>query len=167
MQMAIAVSGGLLRLYRQQNPNGPIYLYIYDTWAKQRVTSSDPVLTQMRSFNYNLDDPPSNFAPIYTVGGYNDGQIQHVLCNEYSSASFACTDSSKAERQMSRAGIYSNIINQASNANSYSALIGDDGFVRDIFFWMPAASFHIAGDPNIRDVGGDAPQGKPQVSAGI
>jgi hypothetical protein len=49
----------------------------------------------------------------------------------------------------------------------YTGLIGDDGFVRDVFFWMPKASLNLAGDPNIFDTGGDAPQGKPQLAAGL
>jgi hypothetical protein len=147
--------------------NGPIYLYIYDQWAKKSVLPGDPVLEQMGTFNYNLDFPPSNFAPIYTVGGYNDGQIQHVQCEPYTDVGTACVDESKASSAMTRAEIISDLANTATNLSDYTALIGDDGFVRDVFFWMPKASFHLAGDPNLVDTGGDAPQGKPQLSAGL
>jgi hypothetical protein len=158
---------------------GAIYLYIYQQWAKTRseVTSStptDPIYTRMKAFRYQLDSPASEFAPIYTVGGYNDGQIQHVLCDpaKYTSVNFACTDTSKSSLEMARAEVISDIVNegisgQNVNSQDYAALIGDDGFVRDLFFWLPNASFHMAGDPTLLDAGGDLAQGKPQLSAGL
>ena len=147
--------------------NGPIYLYIYKQWAKKGLTVGDPVQAQMDSFDYADDSPPSNFAPIYTVGGYNDGQIQHVRCSPYASEADACVDKSQSVASMSRAAIISDLENNPVDRTDYTALIGDDGFVRDVFFWMPYASLHLAGDPNIFDTGGDAPQGKPQLSAGL
>jgi hypothetical protein len=147
--------------------NGPIYLYIYNQWAKKSLVSGDPVLQQMESFGYADDFPPSNFAPIYTVGGYNDGQIQHVRCAPYASEANACVDASQSMASMSRAAIISDLENTPDDRAEYTALIGDDGFVRDVFFWMPKASLNLAGDPNIFDTGGDAPQGKPQLSAGL
>ena len=148
--------------------NGPIYLYIYDRWAKRALESGDPVLQQMESFGYADDFPPSNFAPIYTVGGYNDGQIQHVRCAPYTNEAQACVTASQSMASMSRAAIISDLVDSpASDRMKYTGLIGDDGFVRDVFFWMPKASLNLAGDPNIFDTGGDAPQGKPQLAAGL
>ncbi len=157
---------------------GPIYLYIYDQWAKKRPDlmgkPDDAVLLRMKQFGYQFDKPVSEYAPIYTVGGYNDGQIQHVHCNksEFATVNFACTRTDLAAAEMARAEIISNISNTGitspdDSSQDYAALIGDDGFVRDLFFWMPKASFHLAGDPTTMDAGGDLAQGKPQLSAGM
>lgn len=154
--------------------NGPIYLYIFNQWAKTRnnLSEADPVRQRMKDFGYLFDDPSSEYAPIYTVGGYNDGQIQHVHCPSYSDVAKACTDTTAAANEMTRAEIISDIANAGISTNGtsnqdYAALIGDDGFVRDLFFWMPYASFHLAGDPTTIDVGGNLAQGKPQLSAGL
>lgn len=155
--------------------NGPIYLYIYEAWAKK---SPDPtLLAQMESFDYAGDRPRSDYAQIYTVGGYNDGQILHVYCPDKAGSSSdtnICVEpvtgaqqSNQASSNMTRAEILSDIRNAPGNADDFAVLLGDDGFVRDLFFWMPRASFHIAGDPRILDLFGDVPQGKPQVSAGL
>lgn len=155
--------------------NGPIYLYIYDAWAKKKP---DPtLLAEMQAFDYSGDRPRSDYAPIYTVGGYNDGQILHVYCPDKAGSSSdtnICVEpvtgaqqSNQAASNMTRAEILSDIRNAPDNQGDYAVLLGDDGFVRDLFFWMPSASFHIAGDPRILDLYGDVPQGKPQVSAGL
>jgi hypothetical protein len=155
--------------------NGPIYLYVYDAWAKKSPDST--LLTQMQSFDYAGDRPRSDYAPIYTIGGYNDGQILHVYCPDKAGSSSdtnICVEpvtgaqrSNQAASNMTRAEILSDIRNAPDNRGDYAVLLGDDGFVRDLFFWMPSASFHIAGDPRILDLFGDVPQGKPQVSAGL
>ena len=163
----------------------PIYLHVNEDWAKtkpelQQNGRPDPISGLM--LRNGLD--PSTFKPIYTTGGYNDGQIQHVYCGESNGSAptsddMACVKTVPPEIS-TRAAIVSacrrdfDSVNQRvidtcsrdSRSSEVSADIGDDGYVRGIFLYAPNSTITLLGDPNPND-DGDAAQGKPQLAAAV
>lgn len=172
-------------LVRQNNSlfidssNGPIYLYVNEDWA---ATSLDQASAAVQA-KWNADKAAfSNhnaYTALFTSGRYDDGQIQHVYCGPVNGktppgSNQACADKAPAEIT-SRAAIVSACrrrFNQdlgkaeedcrlPDNTNSVTATIADDGFVRDMFLFMPNSTITISGDP----FGDNEAQGKPQVAA--
>jgi len=167
--------------------NGPIYLYVNEDWAAtERSQASDAVNLRLARMTTASFTPPA-YQAIYTVGNFNDGQIQHVYCGSRNgqkpkTGSEACTEKAPSEIT-SRTAIVSACrrkFNQElkraeedcsqtvdddpkNNINKVNAVIGDDGFVRDLFFFMPNSKLTIEGDP----FGDDDAQGKPQVAAAL
>jgi len=161
--------------------NGPIYLYVNEDWAATtREQASQAVKTRLARMTTASFTPP-DYRAIYTVGNFNDGQIQHVYCDSPSDTQ-ACTREAPFERT-SQASIISACrrkFNQEkriaeedcqgrgpdgrpNGTNTVNAVIGDDGFVRDVFFYMPNSTLTINGDP----VDENDAQGKPQVAAAV
>lgn len=162
----------------------PIYLHVNEDWAKTRPEAqngkTDPISGQM--IRNGID--PSAFKPIYTTGGYNDGQIQHVYCGERNGSAppsddQACVKTVPPEIS-TRAAIVSACRREFDSANQQvidtcirdsrpsevSADIGDDGYVRGVFLYTPNSAISLLGDPNPND-DGDAAQGKPQLAAAV
>lgn len=163
----------------------PIYLHINEDWAKTKLESTpegnkDPLGDLM--INNGLF--PTNFKPIYTTGGYNDGQIQHVYCGDRNGSAppsddKACVETVPADIS-TRAAIVSACRREFDTANQrvidtctrdsrpseVGADIGDDGFVRGLFIFAPNSTITLFGDPNPND-DGDAAQGKPQLAAAV
>lgn len=93
----------------------PIYLYFNNAWAATGIT---------------------------TVGGYDDGQIQHVYCSTIPVSTAACATKANPAN-VARAGIYSD--------KNINLSIGDDGFVRDLFVYLPYGTLDLHSDPNNYD----------------
>lgn len=173
-----------------------INLYINEDWAKTKLLATNPNSTNpdiqsqyendihIKNTMENNGDSPNRFSSIYTVGGYNDGQIQHVNCgnSKDSSAGNACL--TPAEPKIStRAAIASackrrfneqngkveDLCDINRKANTVSAQIGDDGYMRGMFIYAPYSSLSIFGDPTV-DSGWDKEdldQGRPQIAAAV
>ena len=128
---------------------------------------------------------PSKFQSIYTVGGYNDGQIQHVNCGNLNSAtepSQACLtpaipkDSTRAaivaacrRTYNDSSGKVEDVCERDKLSNTVQAEVGDDGYMRGMFLYAPFSTITINGDPAF-DTGWDSQdldQGRPQVAAAV
>jgi hypothetical protein len=162
-----------------------INLHINEDWAKTKLPPSDPNSKDPIRETMNANgDLPSTFSSIYTVGGYNDGQIQHVNCgnSSTSSAGDACLTRAKPEIS-TRAAIVSackrkfnentgkvdDLCDTERRSNTVSAQIGDDGYMRGMFIYAPYSTISIYGDPTF-DSGWDKEdldQGRPQMAAAV
>jgi hypothetical protein len=74
---------------------------------------------------------------ICVQNGYDDGQIQHVYCTTPSDTTPCGTRADPDNAP--RATLYSN--------TTVSLTIGDDGFIRDLFIYMPKGTLTLAEDP--------------------
>jgi len=178
-----------------QTVNPRINLHVNEDWAKTRLVTThcnDPtrrkeflqdcvIANAMASPGTGLN--PFNFRSIYTVGGYNDGQIQHVNCgNSATDPSKACLTPAKPE-ESTRAAIVSACKRQYNNssgkvedlcerekrANTVSAEVGDDGYMRGMFLYAPFSTITVYGDPTV-NTGWDSQdldQGRPQIAAAV
>jgi hypothetical protein len=166
-----------------ETPNPRINFHINEDWAKTRLDSTDPndaLIRKEMSEKNGLS--PSGFRSIYTVGGYNDGQIQHVNCGVRSSADQACL--TPADPKIStRAAIISaceRAYNQVKDTvedtcerdkrtSRVFAEVGDDGYMRGLFLFAPFSNVTVYGDPTV-DTGWDQQdldQGRPQIAAAV
>lgn len=83
------------------------------------------------------EDSPS-IETICTQAGFNDGQIQHLHCSTAPNDSSPC-NLRAAPDNAARAGLYSDA--------PINLKVGDDGYVRDLFVYMPKGSLILAEDP--------------------
>jgi hypothetical protein len=168
-----------------------INLHINEDWAKTKL-ASDPTKdkTQYENDRHIIDSMKTNgltpfgFRSIYSVGGYNDGQVQHVNCGNTSSSvsNTACLtpadpkDSTRAaivsscKRQYNKqTGKVDDLCDTERRNNSVSAEIGDDGYMRGMFLYAPFSTITVYGDPTV-DSGWDKEdldQGRPQIAAAV
>lgn len=172
-----------------------INLHINEDWAKTKLAppnSTDPNLKSQYEENdkYIRDtmaangDSPGAFSSIYTVGGYNDGQIQHVNCGNSSTinAGNACLTPAKPEISTRAAivaackrkfnvntGKVDDLCDTERRSNTVSAQIGDDGYMRGMFIYAPYSTISIYGDPTVDSAWDkeDLDQGRPQMAAAV
>ena len=161
--------------------NGPIYLYVNEDWAATSLDQASQAVKDKWNFDRNATRTHDDYTAIFTPGRYDDGQIQHVYCGPRNGltppgAGGACATKAPAEIT-SRSAIVSACrrrFNQElgkaeedcrgpNDTNSVNMMIGDDGFVRDLFMFMPNSTITISGDP----FGTNEAQGKPQVAAAV
>jgi hypothetical protein len=161
--------------------NGPIYLYVNEDWAATSLDQASQAVKDKWNFDRNATRTHDDYTAIFTPGRYDDGQIQHVYCGPRNGltppgAGGACATKAPAEIT-SRAAIVSACrrrFNQEvgkaeedcrgpNDTNAVNMMIGDDGFVRDLFMFMPNSTITISGDP----FGTNEAQGKPQVAAAV
>ncbi len=84
------------------------------------------------------DEQPTQDA-ICTQSRYDDGQIQHLYCATLPNDDTPCATKAPPD-DAPRATLYSN--------TTTSLKIGDDGFIRDLFIYMPKGTLTLAEDPN-------------------
>lgn len=195
---ASALANNTLFIDTTGNPetiNPRINLHVNEDWAKTRLVTTycnDParrkeflrdcvIANTMGSPGTGLSH--NNFRSIYTVGGYNDGQIQHVNCgNSATDPNKACLTPAKPE-ESTRAAIVSackrhynassgkveDLCERDKRANTVSAEVGDDGYMRGMFLYTPFSTITVYGDPTV-DTGWDSQdldQGRPQIAAAV
>ncbi len=76
---------------------------------------------------------------ITTLDGWDDGQIQHVHCASNLNDSHSCATKA-LPNDSPRAMIYSNRV--------IDVVVGDDGFIRDLFMYLPYGNVILAEDPD-------------------
>ncbi len=108
---------------------GRIFLHFNAAWIS-------PLIPPERCGGY--DDPPTQDA-ICTQYRYDDGQIQHLYCATPPDDSIPCGTKALPDNAP-RAALYSD--------TTTSLKIGDDGFIRDLFIYMPRGTLTLAEDPN-------------------
>ncbi|MCT0230532.1 hypothetical protein KQ306_06665 [Synechococcus sp. CS-1324] len=83
-----------------------------------------------------------NAGNITTVDNWDDGQIQHVKCATPTSGNTACATRALPD-DSSRAAIYSN--------REINVQVGDDGYIRDLFMYLPYGTLTLREDPDADD----------------
>ena len=76
---------------------------------------------------------------VTTVNNWDDGQIQHVKCATPPTAATACATRALPD-DSSRAAIYSN--------RQINVQVGDDGYIRDLFMYLPYGTLTLREDPD-------------------
>lgn len=172
-----------------QTPNPRINLYINEDWAKTRLAST-PGQGDHENDRHIIDTMKANglsplgFRSLYTVGGYNDGQIQHVNCGSRDDTSQACL--TPAEPKISTRASIVSACTRTYNASekkvedlcqnpkqprssTVAGEIGDDGYMRGLFFFAPHSTLTVYGDPTVDSDWDslDLDQGRPQVAAAV
>jgi hypothetical protein len=109
----------------------PINLFFNQAWAPTTATR-----------NTNNTVVIDGTTRINLVGGFDDGQIQHVSCPSSLPAGEACTVKASPD-DSTRAVIYSDA---AMAINS-----GDDGFIRDLFIYAPRGTLNLLSDNDNTD----------------
>ena len=165
-----------------------INLHINEDWAKTKL-ASDPTSPEYKNDKNIIEAlktnglSPFGFRSIYTVGGYNDGQIQHVNCGNRGSADQeACltpADSSISTRSAIVSGCKREF-NQVKNSvedtcqrdrrsSTVFAEVGDDGYMRGMFLYAPYSTITVYGDPTVGTSWDDQDldQGRPQIAAAV
>lgn len=165
-----------------------INLHINEDWAKTKL-ASDPKSPEYENDKNIIEAlktnglSPFGFRSIYTVGGYNDGQIQHVNCGNRDSADQeACltpADSSISTRSAIVSGCKREF-NQVKNSvedtcqrdrrsSTVFAEVGDDGYMRGMFLYAPYSTITVYGDPTVGTSWDDQDldQGRPQIAAAV
>lgn len=165
-----------------------INLHINEDWAKTKL-ASDPKSPEYENDKNIIEAMKTNglspfgFRSIYTVGGYNDGQIQHVNCGNRDSADQeACltpADSSISTRSAIVSGCKREF-NQVKNSvedtcqrdrrsSTVFAEVGDDGYMRGMFLYAPYSTITVYGDPTVGTSWDDQDldQGRPQIAAAV
>ena len=165
-----------------------INLHINEDWAKTKL-ASDPKSPEYENDKNIIEAMKTNglspfgFRSIYTVGGYNDGQIQHVNCGNRGSADQeACltpADSSISTRSAIVSGCKKEF-NQVKNSvedtcqrdrrsSTVFAEVGDDGYMRGMFLYAPYSTITVYGDPTTGSSWDDQDldQGRPQIAAAV
>ena len=165
-----------------------INLHINEDWAKTKL-ASDPKSPEYENDKNIIEAmkvnglSPFGFRSIYTVGGYNDGQIQHVNCGNRGSADQeACltpADSSISTRSAIVSGCKKEF-NQVKNSvedtcqrdrrsSTVFAEVGDDGYMRGMFLYAPYSTITVYGDPTTGSSWDDQDldQGRPQIAAAV
>jgi hypothetical protein len=159
--------------------NGPIYLYVNEDWAATSLDQASDRVQKAWNEARKATKTHDDYAAIFTPGRYDDGQIQHVYCGPVNGknppgASEACATAAPAEitsraaivsacRRIFENGQVKEDCKGPNDTNTVNMMIGDDGFVRDLFLFMPNSSITISGDP----FGSNEAQGKPQVAAAV
>jgi hypothetical protein len=113
---------------------GRIFLHFNAAWIS-------PATCGITAYNPTQD-------AICTQSGYDDGQIQHLYCATPPSDSNPCATKADPD-DAPRAVLYSD--------TTTSLKIGDDGFIRDLFVYMPKGTLTLAEDPNFADNAFGAP----------
>ena len=165
-----------------ETPNPRINFHINEDWAKTSLNTKDPndvpIIDEMKVNGLS----PLGFRSLYTVGGYNDGQIQHVNCGTRTSANQACVTPadpkistrasivSACRREYSEAKkIVEDTCERDKRSSTVFAEVGDDGYMRGLFLFAPFSTVTIYGDPTV-DTGWDKEdldQGRPQIAAAV
>lgn len=159
-----------------------INLYVNEAWAKTKLSpsqSSDiPLINTMKANGLS----PLGFRSIYTVGGYNDGQIQQVNCGNRTSNDEACLTpadpdlstrasivSSCKRSHNKQTGNVDDLCQTQNRSNAVSAEVGDDGFMRGLFLYAPYSTITVFGDPTVNSGwdSQDLDQGRPQIAAAV
>jgi len=83
-----------------------------------------------------------NAGNVTTVNNWDDGQIQHVKCATPTSGNTACATRALPD-DSSRAAIYSN--------RQINVQVGDDGYIRDLFMYLPYGTLTLREDPDADD----------------
>jgi hypothetical protein len=83
-----------------------------------------------------------NAGNITTVNNWDDGQIQHVKCATPTTGNTACATRALPD-DSSRAAIYSN--------REINVQVGDDGYIRDLFMYLPYGTLTLREDPDFDD----------------
>ncbi|PZU98069.1 hypothetical protein [Cyanobium sp. ULC084] len=83
-----------------------------------------------------------NAGNVTTVNNWDDGQIQHVKCATPTSGNTACATRALPD-DSSRAAIYSN--------RQINVQVGDDGYIRDLFMYLPYGTLTLREDPDSDD----------------
>jgi hypothetical protein len=110
---------------------GPIYLYFNQAWNPPSPVAWSPT----KSDSQNRAE--TNIG-IVTVDGWDDGQIQHVRCLTPNDGQPCTTKASPADS--SRVALFSD--------QNITLAIGDDGFLRDIFTYLPRGELMLRPDPD-------------------
>lgn len=110
---------------------GPIYLYFNQAWNPP----SPVAWTTSKTDAQNRTD--TNIG-IVTVDNWDDGQIQHVRCTTPDDGQPCTTKASPDDS--SRVALFSD--------QNIVLAIGDDGFLRDVFTYLPRGELNLRPDPD-------------------
>jgi len=164
-----------------------INLHINEDWAKTKL-ASDPKSPEYENDKNIIEAMKTNglspfgFRSIYSVGGYNDGQIQHVNCGNRDSSDQACltpADPSISTRSAIVSGCkrefnevkktVEDTCQRDRRSSTVFAEVGDDGYMRGMFLYAPFSTLTVYGDPTTGSSWDDQDldQGRPQIAAAV
>jgi hypothetical protein len=116
---------------------GRIFLHFNQAWVSSTAAGTSETLCGAPASGVVPGDMVTNEV-ICTQAGYDDGQIQHLFCSTSPNITTPCSTPADPDNS-ARATFYSD--------TSINIKIGDDGYLRDLFVYMPKGSLTLAEDP--------------------
>lgn len=110
---------------------GPIYLYFNAAWNPASPVAWSTART-------DAQNRTSTNIGVVLVDNWDDGQIQHLHCSSPSDGT-PCNRKALPD-QSSRAGFFSD--------QNIVLAVGDDGFMRDVFTYLPYGELNLRPDPD-------------------